>query len=159
MTFNRRMFLRGAAGFTLALPFLPSLLKPGAARAGGSPARKRFFALGVDHGAVRQSNMVPDASKLSPIDYAGQKIRSGSLVDLMKSSGGKTVLSPVLDAGGAELDQSLVIRYDAPASFTGEDAVEILTHGGLVVPTTVLGALIAHGARLAQPHQCHTYQQ
>ena len=38
---------------------------------------------------------------------------------------------------GAELDQSIVIRYDAPASFTGEDAVEIITHGGLVVPTTV----------------------
>lgn len=61
------------------------------------------------------------------------------------------VLSPVLDANGMELDQSVILRYDAPASFTGEDAVEILTHGGLVVPTTVLGALIAHGARVALP--------
>jgi len=61
------------------------------------------------------------------------------------------VLSPVLDAHGIELDQSVVVRYDAPASFTGEDAIEIITHGGFVVPTTVLGALVAHGARLAQP--------
>jgi tRNA modification GTPase len=61
------------------------------------------------------------------------------------------VVSPVLDANGVELDQSLILRYDAPASFTGEDAVEIVTHGGFVVPTTVLGALVAHGARLAQP--------
>src|SRR4051812_5654750 len=61
------------------------------------------------------------------------------------------VLSPVLDASGVELDQSVMVRYDAPASFTGEDAVEIITHGGFVVPTTVLSAFLAHGARIAQP--------
>jgi tRNA modification GTPase len=61
------------------------------------------------------------------------------------------LLSTVHDATGHELDQSLVVRYDAPASFTGEDAVEIITHGGLVVPTTVIAALIAQGARLALP--------
>ncbi len=61
------------------------------------------------------------------------------------------ILGVVRDASGTELDQSIVIRYDAPASFTGEDAVEIITHGGLVVPTTVVGALIAQGARLARP--------
>ena len=57
----------------------------------------------------------------------------------------------VHDADGRELDQSVVIRYDAPSSFTGEDAVEIVTHGGLVVPTTVVAALISAGARLALP--------
>ena len=31
--FNRRLFLRGAAGFTLPMPFLGSLIKPGTARA------------------------------------------------------------------------------------------------------------------------------
>jgi tRNA modification GTPase len=61
------------------------------------------------------------------------------------------VLARVRDPGGAELDQGVVLRYDAPRSFTGEDAVEIITHGGLVVPVTVVGALIARGARLAQP--------
>lgn len=61
------------------------------------------------------------------------------------------VLAGVHDEHGAELDQAVVIRYDAPASFTGEDAVEIITHGGLVVPTTVVGALVARGARVARP--------
>jgi tRNA modification GTPase len=61
------------------------------------------------------------------------------------------VLSPVLDATGTELDEAVVTRYDAPASFTGEDAIEIITHGGFVVPATVLGALISLGARLALP--------
>src|SRR5438309_1737552 len=60
-------------------------------------------------------------------------------------------LARVLDASGHVLDQSIVIRYDAPASFTGDDAVEIIAHGGQLVPATIIGALIARGARLAQP--------
>ena len=60
-------------------------------------------------------------------------------------------LSIVRDASGAELDQSIVIRYDAPASYTGEHAVELITHGGALVPTTVVAALIAQGARQALP--------
>jgi tRNA modification GTPase len=60
-------------------------------------------------------------------------------------------LTSVHDGDGHELDQSVVIRYDAPASFTGENAVEIITHGGAVVPTTVVAACLARGARLATP--------
>src|SRR5262249_52495937 len=55
------------------------------------------------------------------------------------------------DLAGMVLDQVVAIRYDAPASFTGEDAVELITHGGAVVAATVVGACIAHGARLARP--------
>lgn len=61
------------------------------------------------------------------------------------------VLSQVLDELGQTLDQVVVVRYDAPSSFTGEDALEISTHGGLVVPTTVVAAVIARGARMAAP--------
>jgi tRNA modification GTPase len=63
----------------------------------------------------------------------------------------RATVSIVRDRSGAALDQAVVIRYDAPASFTGADAVEIITHGGLVVPTTVVAALVAHGARPARP--------
>lgn len=63
----------------------------------------------------------------------------------------QAVVCSVFDNASNVLDQSVVIRYDAPASFTGEDAVEIITHGGVVVPTTVVAALVARGARLAQP--------
>jgi len=61
------------------------------------------------------------------------------------------VLATIKDRHGAALDQGIVVRYDGPSSFTGEDAVEIITHGGLVVPTTVIGALIGLGARAARP--------
>jgi tRNA modification GTPase len=60
-------------------------------------------------------------------------------------------LATVRDADGAALDQSIVIRYDAPASFTGEDAVEFTTHGGVTVPATIAAALITAGAREAAP--------
>jgi tRNA modification GTPase len=57
----------------------------------------------------------------------------------------------VSDAGGSRLDEAVVVRYDAPASFTGEDSVELSTHGGATVPATIVAALIAAGARLALP--------
>jgi tRNA modification GTPase len=63
----------------------------------------------------------------------------------------RVVVSPMRDASGAELDQVVVTRYDAPASYTGEDAVELVTHGGSVVSTTVSAALVARGARIAGP--------
>src|SRR4029078_6355729 len=61
----------------------------------------------------------------------------------------RVVVPPVRDAVGVELDEAVVTRYDGPASYTGEDAVELVTHGGSVVSTTVTAALVARGARLA----------
>jgi tRNA modification GTPase len=52
---------------------------------------------------------------------------------------------------GAVLDDILYAVFAAPASYTGEDLVEISTHGGLLVPAEVLTALLAAGARLAAP--------
>jgi tRNA modification GTPase len=59
--------------------------------------------------------------------------------------------SALRDAAGEPLDEAVVIRYDAPASFTGEDAAELSTHGGSTVPATIVAALIAAGARQAAP--------
>ncbi len=57
------------------------------------------------------------------------------------------------DSGsGTRLDEALVLRFDAPASSTGEDVVEFQCHGGRAVVDAVLGALEAiEGLRLAQP--------
>ena len=61
------------------------------------------------------------------------------------------VVTSLHDGSGTVLDQAVVTRYDGPRSFTGEDMVEVSTHGGLVVPVTVIAALVAAGAREAQP--------
>lgn len=52
---------------------------------------------------------------------------------------------------GELLDRGLVSVFPAPASYTGEDTAEISTHGGVFTPQLVLDALLAAGARLAEP--------
>jgi tRNA modification GTPase len=52
---------------------------------------------------------------------------------------------------GELLDRALVTVFPAPASYTGEDTVEISTHGGVLTPQLVLDALLAAGARPAEP--------
>src|SRR5688572_16319761 len=52
---------------------------------------------------------------------------------------------------GEALDQALVTVFPGPDSFTGDDVVEISTHGGLLVPASVIAALISSGARQASP--------
>jgi len=52
---------------------------------------------------------------------------------------------------GEILDRALVTWYRAPASYTGEDMVEISTHGGHSIPGNVVAACIALGARAARP--------
>jgi tRNA modification GTPase len=49
------------------------------------------------------------------------------------------------------LDRALYVAYEAPHSYTGEEMVELSTHGGLLVPSEALGALLAAGARQAEP--------
>ncbi|HET7599052.1 MAG TPA: tRNA uridine-5-carboxymethylaminomethyl(34) synthesis GTPase MnmE, partial [Gemmatimonadales bacterium] len=52
---------------------------------------------------------------------------------------------------GAALDRGLYTAFPGPASYTGEDMVELSCHGGLVVPTRLVAALEAAGARPAHP--------
>ena len=53
--------------------------------------------------------------------------------------------------GAAPLDTVLLSVFRAPHSYTGEDIVEISSHGGPAVPRVVLESLIAAGARAARP--------
>ncbi len=55
------------------------------------------------------------------------------------------------EADGTVIDEGLVLYFPAPASFTGEDVVELQGHGGPVVMDLLLGRVLALGARLAQP--------
>ena len=55
------------------------------------------------------------------------------------------------DAAGDAVDDGLVLWFPGPASFTGEDVVELHCHGGPVVTGLVEAAAIAFGARRAAP--------
>ena len=54
-------------------------------------------------------------------------------------------------AGGEALDQGLALFFRGPASFTGEDVLELHGHGSPVALRLVLARCLALGARLAQP--------
>jgi tRNA modification GTPase len=54
-------------------------------------------------------------------------------------------------ADGQAIDQGLVLRFDAPKSFTGEDVVELHAHGSPVVLDILLARCVALGARRARP--------
>jgi len=49
------------------------------------------------------------------------------------------------------LDEALVAYMKGPRSFTGEDVVELQTHGGATLLSLVCRACVAAGARLAEP--------
>ncbi len=51
---------------------------------------------------------------------------------------------------GETLDRGLATYFPAPASYTGEDTVELATHGGVLTPQLVLDAALAAGARAAE---------
>src|SRR3989454_7772623 len=52
---------------------------------------------------------------------------------------------------GQDVDEVLVSVMHAPRTFTREDVVEITCHGGLLPAKLVLDAVLARGARLAEP--------
>ena len=60
-------------------------------------------------------------------------------------------LSSFLDARGSSLDAGLVLYFPAPASYTGEDVLELQGHGGALVLDMVLQRLLDLGCRMARP--------
>lgn len=59
------------------------------------------------------------------------------------------ILAPENDGTWLPVDDGIATLFRAPASFTGEDTVEICCHGGILLTQTVLSALFAAGARPA----------
>ena len=60
-------------------------------------------------------------------------------------------LCAAVDGAGVLLDRPVVTVYVGPRSYTGEDVVELTTHGGAVAPASVMAAFVAAGARPAAP--------
>lgn len=50
-----------------------------------------------------------------------------------------------------KLDRVLCVLMKSPHSYTGEDVVEIHSHGGYLVPKRILNLIFKHGARPARP--------
>ena len=62
----------------------------------------------------------------------------------------EAVLKTLHDQSGLAFDQAIVIFFAAPNSYTGEDMLEIQTHGGHAIVSICLQTCINAGARLAR---------
>src|SRR4026207_793069 len=57
----------------------------------------------------------------------------------------------IFDYEGRLIEQAMLAVHRAPASYTGEDLIEIGCHGGTLVSAKVLEACMRAGARAARP--------
>jgi tRNA modification GTPase len=62
----------------------------------------------------------------------------------------RAVLRPFRDIDGQLLDTGLALYFAAPASFTGEDVLELHGHGGPIVMDMLLARALQLGARMAE---------
>ena len=79
------------------------------------------------------------------------KIWKGKRAPINKARPHRLLLGKITDLKDNCLDESLAVYMPAPHSYTGEDLIEFHCHGGRMVAQQVLGLLMQHGARHAEP--------
>ena len=87
----------------------------------------------------------PDAFRIVKKMFKAKNGKKFSNLEL-----GRVYLGEIVDSHKV-IDESICIFFKSPKSFTGEDVVEIHTHGGTFVPNAVLKVLVNHGCRIASP--------
>jgi tRNA modification GTPase len=103
------------------------------------------------------NTIIAIASAIGPGGVAVIRLSGPLSFEIAKQLGGFTPkpryahFSSFKDTTGLMLDQGLLIWFPAPHSYTGEDVLELHTHGGEVIPRVILQACVALGARLAEP--------
>ena len=101
-------------------------------------------AVAVAEGVVRLRSRQALASAASHTLYLGD-------LRLPSSPNSGPTLAGDLSQPQHVFDEALVVYMKAPRSFTGEDVVEIQSHGGWLVLSLVCRACLAAGARMALP--------
>lgn len=92
-------------------------------------------------------------SAISIIRLSGPLVRdiSGALLSKGLPQPRISTLDTFKAPSGKTIDQGLALFMPGPASYTGEDTLELSLHGGRVVTELALDALMQSGARLAEP--------
>jgi tRNA modification GTPase len=113
-----------------------------------------IFALSSGHGksgvAVIRVSGADLSSLFERIRFSsrnGGVSKSGS----NKTSPRHAYLIDLADGSGKLIDQCIVIYFQAPASFTGEDVIEIHSHGAPAVIQKIFEYLRKAGCRIAEP--------
>src|SRR5512144_2853573 len=83
---------------------------------------------------------------------AGRVFRAASGKSIERQRSHTVRFGHVIDQDSGEaVDQALATVFRAPHSYTGEDTVEVSTHGGPVPLRRTLALMLRAGARLAEP--------
>ena len=91
------------------------------------------------------------SSALGIIRVSGEELNALlSHLFTKKLSNRKAILTDI-KAGGVVFDNCIVILYCAPKSYTGEDVIEIITHGNPVIMNSIVELLCKHGVSNAAP--------
>ena len=124
----------------------------------GRPARRPRPAGGVEAAASAADTIFALSSGRPPAAIAMVRTSGPGAFDAGKAWRGRcrprgtAALRGFAIPQPTAIDEALVLRFDAPASATGEDVVEYQCHGGRAVVDAVLGALVGlPGMRMAEP--------
>jgi tRNA modification GTPase len=74
-----------------------------------------------------------------------------SAPEKLKNAQGNTVIHGWITANGEKIDETLVLVFRSPKSYTGEDSLDIRCHGGNAAGKAVMNALKTSGFRDALP--------
>ena len=97
----------------------------------------------------------PGRSATSTIRITGER-SIASLVKLTKLKArtfihGKNIVCNIFNNNNSLIDYVVAVYYQAPRSYTGEDLVEIHTHGNPLIIQAVFNELSHYGLRVAEP--------
>lgn len=111
-----------------------------------TPPSPTIAAISTPHGSgaiaiVRMSG--PDSIDIASKVWQGKELRH--------ITPRHATLGHITDSDGEILDQVLLTTFQAPASFTGENMVEIACHGSRYLQRAILSRLIDAGAKPAGP--------
>lgn len=84
-------------------------------------------------------------------DVAARVFRSANGKSVTQAPGYTALYGYVETPAGERLDEAVALVFASPASFTGEDVVELSCHGGLTVLKNVLRLVLENGASPAGP--------
>jgi tRNA modification GTPase len=94
----------------------------------------------------------PGRAGIGIVRISGKDLRGLAAAILGKTPPARTAMRALFrGADGRPMEDGLALFFPGPASYTGEDVLELHGHGGPVVLQMVLRRCLELGARLAQP--------
>lgn len=95
----------------------------------------------------------PGASAIAVFRISGKNLTGliGKILPLDETEHGRIKKTLLRDEKGSLIDEITFIKYNAPRSYTGEDMVELFSHGGYANVKRILHFFTQLGLRLADP--------